>query len=561
MKISRKKSFRRADSGNVGLLFALSLPIVLGFVGAAVDSAYMLQVKTQLQKGIDTAVLLAARDAETDEERREAFLAYLETSLAGESFTVTSYDVEIDKGLNFLRIEGHVEADVRLFFMHHLGIRTLSATASAFRATESLEIAVVLDNTGSMGAGGINALKRASHALVDAVDRGRSTGQDIRISLVPFVTAVNIKGEDYDPAWVDKDGQALYNGWNFIDDPHRERRRNGERSDTLHGGTDSTGSGDGTGQACANQGQGRPAIEMRERCLAAQKYPHHMYLFEQSRTHWKGCVEARPYPYNFTLEPPDPANPDTLFVPYFAPDEPGNRMNSGGNSATNFNNSWLDDEIEGSDQERLRSTVKYINPSQKSINDAGPLTIGPNRACPTPIVPLSTDFSKVRTGIDAMNYWNGSGTNIAEGLAWGWRVLSPDAPYPGAAPFDEHGHQKIMVLMTDGRNVSYGARDRFTRSDYGAYNFLANGLIDGTSNQGVAERALNNWTSEMCTQMKEQGIEIFTVVYNETDAAVLDLFRRCASRTGNFYMTSNTAALENAFMSIGQQVSRLRITR
>lgn len=558
-----KPSFFAANHGNVGILFALSLPVLLGFVGAAVDSAYMLQVKAQIQRDIDTAVLLAAREADTDAERVAAFRRFLDDNLGGQSFTVTHADVAIDSGLNYLRIDGEIEVDLRLFFMHHLGIRTLSASSSVFRANESIEIAVVLDNTGSMGAGGINALKRASHALVDAVERGRSTGQDIRISLVPFVTAVNIKGEGFDPAWIDMDGQALYNGWNFIDDPLRARRRDGERLDSLPEGfgSNSTGSGSGGGQACGNEGQGQPAIEKRERCRAADKYPHHIYLFEQSGTDWKGCVEARPYPYNFTLEPPDPASPDTLFVPYFAPDEPGNRMSTGGNSATNFNNSWLDDEISGTDQERLRSTLKYISPSQKSINDTGPLTIGPNRACPTPIVPLSLDFAKVRTGIDAMNFWNGSGTNIAEGLAWGWRVLSPDAPYPGAVPFGERGHQKIMVLMTDGRNVSYGARNQFTRSDYGAYNFLANGLIEGTSNQGVAERALNNWTSEMCTQMKEQGIEIFTVVYNETDAAVLDLFRRCASRASNFYMTSNTAALENAFMSIGQQVSRLRITR
>jgi hypothetical protein len=558
-----RSKFRLSTTGNVGILFALSLPAVFAFVGAAVDGAYILNVKTQLQKSIDVAVLLAARDAETDEARAAVFREYLENNLGGQNFTVTDVDVEIEEGLNFLRVEGHVEADVRLFFMHHLGITHLSASASAFRAEEALEIAVVLDNTGSMGSGGINALKRASHALVDAVEGGRGEGQDIRISLVPFVTAVNIKGEGFDPAWIDMDGQALYNGWNFIDDPLRERRRNGERLTELPEGfgSNSTGNGAGGGQACKNQGQGAPAIAMRERCRAADQYPHHMYLFGQSGTEWKGCVEARPSPYNFSLTPPDPANPDTLFVPYFAPDEPGDRMNRGGNSATRFNNSWLDDEVTGTDEERLRSTLKYIDPSQMSVDDTGPLTIGPNRACPSPVVPLSADFSTVRAGIDAMNFWNGSGTNIAEGLAWGWRVLSPEAPYTQAAPFGERGQQKFLVLMTDGRNVSYGARNEFTRSDYGSYNFLANGLIDGATSQNAAERRLNDWTVQMCTEMKQQEIEIFTVVYNESDAAVLDMFRRCASSPSNFFMARNTAALENAFMNIGQQVSRLRITR
>ena len=64
----------------------------------------------------------------------------------------------------------------------------------------------------------------------------------------------------------------------------------------------------------------------------------------------------------------------------------------------------------------------------------------------------------------------------------------------------------------------------------------------------------------MCTQMKQQGIEIFTVVYNESNASVLDMFRNCASSPDNFFMARNTTALENAFLNIGQQVSRLRIT-
>ena len=172
--------------------------------------------------------------------------------------------------------------------------------------------------------------------------------------------------------------------------------------------------------------------------------------------------------------PPDPANPDTLFVPYFAPDEPGDRMNRGGNSPTQFNNSWLDDAVTGTDEERLRATLKYIDPAQMSVDDGGPLTIGPNRACPHAHLTFERGFCRtVRTGIDAMNFWNGSGTNIAEGLAWGWRVLSPEAPYTQAAPFGERGQQKIP--RPDDRRpqrLLWGHANEFTRSDYGSYNFL-----------------------------------------------------------------------------------------
>ena len=71
---------------------------------------------------------------------------------------------------------------------------------------------------------------------------------------------------------------------------------------------------------------------------------------------------------------------------------------------------------------------KYRNNSA-SLDTSPPDTRGPNRGCPTPIVPLTTNESTVQTNIAAMRHWSGGGTNQAEGLAWGWRVLSPTAPF------------------------------------------------------------------------------------------------------------------------------------
>ena len=555
------RSFLRSTSGNFAMMFAGVLPVMLGAIGMAVDTANLLNVKTQLQNAADVGVLVASREGATEAQRRNLFTQYLHANVGGDGVTIASSDIVIDAGINQLRVDGLVTANVRLFFLHHLGMQQVSVVASTYRSTKSMEIAVVLDNTGSMGSGGINALKRASNALVDAVEAGRAPNQDVRISLVPFVTAVNIKGEGYNADWVDTTGLSRYNGWNFLDTNLRTRRQNGERLARLPEGfgSNNTGEGYGGGQACNNNGVSAEAIAKRERCLA-DNYPHHLYLFQQSGTEWKGCVEARPYPYNFSLDAPDRSRPDTLFVPYFAPDEPGSRMSQGGNNSGSYNNSWLEDRVTGSEAERQRSTLKYINPTARSVNNNGPLTIGPNRACPTPIVPLTTDFSKIRAGISAMNYWNGSGTNIAEGLAWGWRVLSPEAPYTQAGPFEPTERQKYLVLMTDGTNVSFGSSGTMNRSDYGSYNFLAHGITGGATNQGGAEGVLNGWTQDMCTQMKQQGIEIFTVVYNTTASSVQNLFRSCASRAENFYMTANTAALETAFANIGRQMSRLRLT-
>jgi Flp pilus assembly protein TadG len=543
----------------------LIAPVLITAVGFGIDIANISSARARLQNATDAAVLTAGRQKVLDAERKAMYEAHLAANLQNTGIQLLSTDLTQTTELTSFSLTGQATGKVGLYFMQQFAEGLVSVSATATLSTKSSEIALVLDNTGSMGAAGIAALKKASHALVNAVESGGNGHQVIRFGLVPFVTAVNIKGEGYDPAWIDQNGLALYNGWNFLDDALRQRRTGGERLSQLPTGfgSNSTGGGNGGGQACNNNGQGAPAIAMRERCRLADEYPHHLRLFARSGTTWKGCVEARPAPLNFTLAPPDPLLPETLFVPYFAADEPGNRRNdNGGNDGNNYNNSWLHDEVSGTDAERQRSTLKYIDPnaSLMRVHEAAPLTIGPNRACPTPVVPLTADLAKVRANIDAMQFWNGSGTNIAEGLAWGWRVLSPEAPYTEATPMGAPNVSKFLILMTDGRNVSFGAKTTVNRSDYGAYNFLGTGRIDGKTDQGQAETVLNTWTLQMCSEMKRQGVQVFTVVYNETAASVHDMFRTCASRPENFYMTNNTASLEAAFAKIGRAISSLRLT-
>src|SRR5690606_33410547 len=43
---------------------------------------------------------------------------------------------------------------------------------------------------------------------------------------------------------------------------------------------------------------------------------------------WKGCVEARPYPYSINDTTPSSSSPDTLFVPHLAPDDPAGWSNT-----------------------------------------------------------------------------------------------------------------------------------------------------------------------------------------------------------------------------------------
>ena len=44
-------------------------------------------------------------------------------------------------------------------------------------------------------------------------------------------------------------------------------------------------------------------------------------------------------------------------------------------------------------------------------------------------------------------------TNVPEGMAWGWRVVSGGEPFTEGRPDDEKGNDKVVIVLTDGANT------------------------------------------------------------------------------------------------------------
>jgi hypothetical protein len=118
----------------------------------------------------------------------------------------------------------------------------------------------------------------------------------------------------------------------------------------------------------------------------------HLDLFDGIRTRsgaraqWKGCVEARPEPFDVTDDQPNLADPHTLFTPYFWPDEPG--VGDKGNSLGYVNN-CMDDGTMPNDWEsgwewEWQANLFKCDGAGKNVNfsENAPNTSGPNMACP-----------------------------------------------------------------------------------------------------------------------------------------------------------------------------------
>jgi hypothetical protein len=284
---------------------------------------------------------------------------------------------------------------------------------------------------------------------------------------------------------------------------------------------------------------------------------------------WDGCVEARPEPYDVTDAPPSSGNPSTLFVPFFWVDE--------SDSTSGVLNNWLDDRTlpPGTLQAGARtlSVFKYDG-AAGSIDNSPPFTRGPNRGCPTPIVPLTTSHGVISSAINDMRVISAGGTNSAIGLAWGWRVLSPGAPFTQGRDPDVEEVRKVIVLMTDGENtnMSTTSEDDLLESPYNAYGFRGQWTNFEDDMPAQYRRTIsdsessyvnyvNGRLTRLCDNVKDDDIEIYTVVFREPSNSIRSLMRACATSTDHAFTAENAADLHEVFDAIGSGIGQLRITR
>ena len=75
---------------------------------------------------------------------------------------------------------------------------------------------------------------------------------------------------------------------------------------------------------------------------------------------------------------------------------------------------------------------------------------GPSIDCPKPILPLTNVKADIQTHVNSLSA--DGNTDIAHGAAWGWRVLSKQAPFTegiGPGDTDYEKWQKAIVIMTE----------------------------------------------------------------------------------------------------------------
>jgi len=309
----------------------------------------------------------------------------------------------------------------------------------------------------------------------------------------------------------------------------------------------------------------------------------------------------RPPPYDITDDAPSAATPATRWVPFFSLDDGGDVSSPDNNwiTSTTYDTTnplglsgsptWTANTA--TNVVRTLSVYKYRSGVPVSINTSNTSGAGPNRGCPTPIVPLTSNQSTIVNGIQNMVHWNGGGTNQIEGLAWAWRVISPGAPFTQGRPYNDSSNpvRKVIVLFTDGDNTSLNGNNSAMQSDYAGLGYrslfstyqstqvptVSGGTVTWsaaiapawqrsgiTSSSSSTVNYFNARQLELCEAIRDAGVEIYAIGYDITAGGVAEeLLEDCVTQDGQHYFSADNAQeLQQAFSAIGTGIGQLRIT-
>jgi Flp pilus assembly protein TadG len=194
------RSLLRDERGSISIIFGITSVALLLFVGVAVDYTRMSESHLRLQNAADSAVLAIAHEAkqtsDTDALKELATTHMASVLPSGFEFEVTS--VEKDGSTLILEAAGSVPAGITGIAGYEEFEPT--TTSEAYWGTGALEVALVLDNTGSMSDyGRMTEMKEAVNELLDVLE-GSDPGL-VKVAIVPFDVNVRIPTSYKTASW------------------------------------------------------------------------------------------------------------------------------------------------------------------------------------------------------------------------------------------------------------------------------------------------------------------------------------------------------------------------
>jgi Flp pilus assembly protein TadG len=206
--------FKNDRKGSISIVFALSGLIVFGITGAAIDFGRGMTVRNQLQQAADAAAMAAAMAKGDEAYKQQVGIDTFRANLLGSEASGSSSGGPANLGgssggnlptpsvvVNPTNITVTATAFIKPILLQLAGITSLSIDAQSVAVTtgKKLELAMMLDTTGSMCSGNsqpctsgtkLDAMKAAAKDLLDIVMP--SSAANSKAAIVPFASYVRV---------------------------------------------------------------------------------------------------------------------------------------------------------------------------------------------------------------------------------------------------------------------------------------------------------------------------------------------------------------------------------
>ena len=192
--------FKNDDKGTVAITAAVSIIPIMLCAGIAVDYTRIAHTRGLVDDALDAAVLMAGQslsegqnvNAQFQEEFEDFFHANINgrTKLLND-VNIVSFNADPTTG----EISAVAQSSIDMTFMRIMGKDSINirSEAGAIFSSKKVELAMMLDVTGSMGREGkLAALKIAATDAVNILLPTTSTNNKMRIALVPYSSSVNV---------------------------------------------------------------------------------------------------------------------------------------------------------------------------------------------------------------------------------------------------------------------------------------------------------------------------------------------------------------------------------
>ncbi|WP_375775121.1 pilus assembly protein TadG-related protein [Bradyrhizobium sp. ma5] len=184
----------------------------------------------------------------------------------------------------------------------------------------------------------------------------------------------------------------------------------------------------------------------------------------------------------------------------------------------------------------------YENSSLYCSNSASP-QLGP-------IIPLSYNWSALKTAVNAMQPTGGTDQSV--GLAWAWQSLLVGGPLNAPAEDANTTYNRVIIILSDGLNTE----DRWP--DYG------DGSSQASGNPIDARQALQ--CQNLQAAKDANGAPMYTIYAIQVNTSTpadptSTVLQNCASSPDKFYMLTSSTQILTTFNTIGTALSKLRLAK